>query len=307
MPTPLEDELGLGPVMHRVRRWSRNVFSRIGKGAVPDDRRSLDPLTVNYAAWHEVKRTVREWPHYKEAANCVEIFVSPEDWEDYWGIDSSRKEAGVAAYVRARAAERGYWISGEPQIYVMPDDGVEIGEVDVTCQFEEPVDGDGASPLSSTASHEPLVSPSADRQGGQETTVLPLSREQESKEEPPTLRFVDAKTAGEAMLTDDSRGFCLTIQSGDCIGAVIEGEECPPEVNVRLDSEGFPYVESKQCAIGVLDGRWTVTNYAYHGTMLVTSDGSRLMLGASEPYPLSEGDVLYLGPSRPLRFELSKE
>jgi hypothetical protein len=54
--------------MHRVRRWSRNVFSRIGNGAVADDRRSLDPLTVNYAAWHEVKRNVREWPDYKEAA-----------------------------------------------------------------------------------------------------------------------------------------------------------------------------------------------------------------------------------------------
>ena len=321
MPTPLEDELGLGPVMHRVRRWSRNVFSRIGNGAAPDDRRSLDPLTVNYASWHEMRRTVREWPNYKEAANSLEILVSPEDWDDYWGIDTARKEAGVAAYVRARAAEKNYWIAGEPQVVVIPDEAIEIGDVEVVCQFAEPLEDEGLSPLSTTAAHEPLDVQAADKHQAAVTTVLPAkaqsavttvlpvggvddpAAETDDTKATPTLRFVDAELAGGAYLTD-SHGFKLAIQSGDCIGAVVEGEECPPEVNVRLDSDGFPYVESKQCAIGVLDGRWTITNYAYHGTMLVTADGTRLMLGSAEPYPLSEGDVVYLGPNRPLKFGL---
>ena len=309
MPTPLENELGLGPVMHRVRRWSRNVVSRIGNGAVADDRRSLDPLTVNYAAWHEVRRKVREWPNYKEAANSLEILVSPEDWEDYWGIDTPRKEAGVAAYVQARAAEKGYWMSGDPQVKVEPDEVVMVGEVEVYCRFSEPVEGEGYISPSSTATFEPLNA-YADEQyndnvGFQDpmiTNILP-TQEERAAQEAPTIRFVDAKSAGKARLTD-GQGFCLEIESGDCIGAVVEDEECPPEVNVRLDSDRFPYVESKQCSIGVLDGRWTITNFAYHGTMIMTAEGSRMMLGTSEPYALQEGDVVFLGPNRPLRFEL---
>lgn len=307
MPTPLEDELGLGPVMHRVRKWSHSVFSRIGNGARPNDRRMLDPLTVNYAAWHEVRHTVREWPQYKEAANCIEILVSPEDWDEYWGIDTARKEASVAAYVLAKAREKGYWIAGEPQVFVEPDDAIQIGEVEAICQFAEPETEEEVPSASTTMELEPLEHTVLEHKPAAETTVLPLAGDDhaaDASQEPPTLRFVDAASAGEACLSD-GEGFRLQLKSGDCIGAVVEEEDCPPEVNVRLDSDGFPYVEPKQCVIGVVDGRWTITNFAYHGTMLVTARGERLMLGTADPYPLEEGDIVYLGPSRPLRFELA--
>lgn len=314
MTTPIENELGLGPVMHRFRRWSRKVISRLGNGAAPEDRRSLDPLTVNYAAWHEVRRTVREWPQYKEAANSLEILVSPEDWEDYWGIDSARKEAGVAAYVCARAAEKGYWIAGEPQIRVMEDDTIDVGEVEVVCQFVEPLEEEKPAVASGmdTAKHEP-VQPRQQNAGA--TMGLPRNQQamaqrqvaakndEDTPKDSPTLRFVDESKDAEAFLTDE-HGFRLVLKPGDCIGAVSEDEEVPPEVNVRLDAVGFPYVESKQCSLEVVDGRWMVTNYSKHGTQLVDAKGRRLMLGMSEPYPIAEGDKLYLGPERPLRFEL---
>lgn len=300
MPTPLENELGLGPVVHRMRRWSRNMVSRIGKGGRPEDQRLLDPLTVNYAAWHEVRRTIREWPHYKEAANSIEILVSPEDWDEYWGIDAARKESGVASYIRARAAEKGYWIAGDPQVYVEEDDAVEPGEVEVLCQFVEPIGGASASPASSTAEHPAIHVP---EQGSDAavTGVIGDSR-QIANEVSSTVRFVDAKKAGEICLSDDG-GFRLNIQSGDIIGAVKEDDYVPPEVNVRLDAAGFPYADTKQCQIGVIDGRWMITSFAEHGTMLVKRSGQRLMLGIPEPYPLDEGDVVYLGPERPLRVE----
>lgn len=306
MPNPLEEELGLGPVMHRVRRWSRNMVSRVGSSSAPEDRRALDPLTVNYAAWREVRRTVREWPHYKEAANSLEVLVSPEDWDEYWGIDAARKERGVAAYVRARAAEKGYWIAGEPQVIVIPDDAIEIGEVEVVCQFVEAEEDEDESMLSHTAAHEPL---DVQRHIGKDAALTGVlwpdeQASPEAGDEPSgTLRFIDKNSAGQAILTDGN-AFKLVLNSGDCIGVVREGEDVPAEVNVRLDAEGFPYVDSKQCVLEVVDGRWTVTNFAYHGTMLVTKDGTRLMLGETEPYPIHEGDVLYLGPEHPLRFEL---
>lgn len=144
MPNPVENELGLGPVMHRLRRWSRNKLARLGNGTIPEDKRMLDPLTVNYEAWREVRRTVREWPQYKEAANSVEILVSPEDWDDYWGIDTARKEAAVAAYVRMRAKDKGYWMAGDPQVNVYCEDTIEPGELEVNCQFAEPRNEDQA-------------------------------------------------------------------------------------------------------------------------------------------------------------------
>lgn len=312
MANPIENELGLGPAMHRVRRWSRNMMSRIGKGNVPEDQRLLDPLTVNYAAWREVRRTVREWPQYKEAANSIEILVSPEDWEDYWGIDAARKEAGVAAYVLARAAEKGYWMSGDPQVFVVSDDAIDPGDVEVVCQFVEPVEDEDAPSVSSTV-QQPMLDERMGRRGTWETGVHTsydpgIADETESKDAggvAPTIRFVDAKNAGEAYLTD-KHGFRLVLNSGDIIGAVQEDEYVDPAVNVRLDAAGFPYADAKQCQLGVVGGRWTLVNYAEHGTMLVTTKGERYMLVLPEPYPLQEGDVVYLGPKRPLRFELSQ-
>ena len=157
MPNPVENELGLGPVMHRLRRWSRNKLARLGNGTIPEDKRMLDPLTVNYEAWREVRRTVREWPQYKEAANSVEILVSPEDWDDYWGIDTARKEAAVAAYVRMRAKDKGYWMAGDPQVSVYCEDAIEPGELEVNCQFAEPQNDDQSfDAVSSTAAHEKI-------------------------------------------------------------------------------------------------------------------------------------------------------
>ena len=43
-------------------------------------------------------------------------------------------------------------------------------------------------------------------------------------------------------------------------------------------------------------------NYARKGTKLVCATGMRLMLHESVPYPLEEGDTIYLGVDRPLRF-----
>lgn len=306
MPNSLEEELGLGPVMHRVRKWSRNLASRMGSHGAPEDERLLDPMTVNYAVWHEVRRTVREWPHYKEAANSVEILVSPEDWDEYWGIDVVRKETAIATYLRARVAEKGYWIAGEPQVLVVPDDAIEPGEVEVVCQFVEPVGEDEPTPASSTAQHPVLDEATMADMGGREV-VSAADGERQSGEVAATVRFVDPDQAGAAYLCDDG-GFRLEIRSGDTIGVVDDdGEDdfVPEKVNVRLDAEGFPYAEVMQCQLGVTGGRWTITNFAEHGTMLVTIDGRRYMLSESVPYPISEGDIVYIGPKRPLRFELS--
>lgn len=328
MPTHIEQELGLAPTTHRFRRWFRKLVS--------EEERSLDPLTVNYEAWRSVRHGVRQWPHYQEAPNYVEVLVSPEDWDDYWGIDSGRKESGVAAYVRARAAEKGYWMAGEPQVSVMANDAIEPGELEVSCQFIEPKKGEAPSPLTSDAvsstgrmNFEELNIPPFLQPAPQETTrmtsddmqaaraaaraamraeeAVPESEPEPAPEEkdPPTLRFIDEAHAGVAYLVGEG-AFRLELHSGDCIGAVRWGEEVPPEVNVRLDAEGFPYVDVMQCTLAVLDGRWTVTNHAPRGTRLTKHDGRRFMLGEPEPCPIEEGDVLWLGPRRPLRFEMGK-
>ena len=132
-----------------------------------------------------------------------------------------------------------------------------------------------------------------------EAVPLPEDADEESA---PDVVF--AKADDEAALVGKG-GFRLVLASGDIIGAVSEGQVCPDEVNVRLDAPAFPYVESKQCAIGILGGRWQIVNYSTRGTKIVCQTGMRLMLKEPRPYPLEEGDVIYLGPTRPLRFELS--
>lgn len=299
---------------------------------MPEEKRSLDPLTVNYEAWRIMRQNVREWPHYLEAPNCVEVFVSPEDWDDYWGIDSARKEAGVSAYVRAKAANKGYWMAGDPQIYVEVDEGVAMGDVEVRCQFVEPLNQEEPSPLSNTSvrtgegvgsvSIPPFLAAQARAEQTTQLTTEDLRRAKEEARayevtgepvapepmaeecEAPTLRFIDGGQENVAFLVGDD-AFRLEVHSGDCIGAVRWGEEVPAEVNVRLDADGFPYVDAMQCTIAVLEGRWTVTNHAPRGTRLTKSDGRRFMLGEPDPCPIENGDVLWLGPNRPLTFELA--
>ena len=235
--------------------------------------------------------------------------MSPEDWEDYWCIDAGRKEEGIAAYVRARAAEKGYWMAGDPQVVVLQDDAIEIGDIDVVCQFVEPADErERPGQMGNTTAFEPLPEEAEPRATTRITRPAPESSDEHAPEaasvNDATMRFVDAKNPGEAHLVGDN-GFRLEIHSGDCIGAVRAGENVPEEVNVRLDAEGFPYAAIKQCSLGVTGGSWTVVNHAPTGTMLVRADGTRFMLHLPEPFPIVEGDVLYIGPRRPLRFELS--
>ena len=310
MPNPIEKELGIDSTMHRFRRWMRNRIGVVGKSAGPQDQRQLDPLTVNYAAWNAVRRATREWPHYKEAPNSIEIYVSLEDWEDYWCIDAGRKEEAIGAYVRARAAEKGYWMAGDPQVVILQDDALEIGDIDVVCQFVEQADErERPGQIGATTEFEPVPEEADPRKTTRITRPASETDDESTRAVTPgrdtTMKFVDAKNPGTARLVDDN-GFCLEIHSGDCIGAVRAGESVPEEVNVRLDAEGFPYAAVKQCSLAVAGGSWTVINHAPTGTMLVQADGARFMLHQPEPFPIGEGDVLFIGPRRPLRFELSQ-
>ncbi|MBO7674235.1 MAG: DUF3662 domain-containing protein [Atopobiaceae bacterium] len=147
MPTHIEQELGLGPTTNRIRRWFRKLM--------PNADNSLDPLTVNYEVWRAMSKNIRKWPSYQEAPNYVEVLVSPEDWEDYWGIDTVRKEAGVSAYVKARIAEKGYWVAGEPQILVFEDDTIDMGDFDIVCQFAEPLTAEELARRRASIGHVP--------------------------------------------------------------------------------------------------------------------------------------------------------
>lgn len=482
MPTHIEQELGIAPTTNRIRRW----FLRF----LPIADRSLDPLTVNYEVWRAIKRSVRKWPTYREAPNYIEVMVSPEDWEDYWGVDTVRKEAGVSTYVKARIIERGLWVAGEPQIMVFEDETIEMGELDVVCQFVEPMSKDEIATLRASVGRTPSRLDNVDRSltdGGLDSTIeddygfegdaydeqgadvevlavdvvdarfehvdnaldqnvqnqdlwanakleledismedvslpgagsslmetveaeevfkqegaseeagfygddafeedvpredapgeedvpedsIPLANaleevpleeevlEEEAPEEAvgedqednnaevadydlpeipseadeiaegiadevgidvelsgrhvshagparrpnPTVRFVDENHPGSLYLVGDG-SFRLEIHSGDCIGAVRLGESVPAQVNVRLDADGFPYAETMQCTIRVVGGRWCVENHAVHGTRVTKFDGTRYLLGHSDPCALDQGDVLWLGHEKPLRVE----
>ena len=304
MSVGIESDRALGPVVRRMRRWIHNAVSRVGDGIAPEDRRTLDPLTVNYAAWREMRRHVREWPRYREAPNFLEVLVSPEDWDDYWGVDTERKEEAVTTYVRARAAEKGYWIAGNPKVEVVADDAMAIGEVEVTCQFVSAPDGASprpASQLEAPSGH--AVQPESNREPRPASDAARDFRTIEFSPEGTTL-FVGAEQAGSVYLIGED-GAVLTLHSGDCVGAVTPEDDVPEDVTVRLKADTFPYAEAKHFSIGVVGGRWCIVNHASTGTKIVPRDGGRLMLHEAEPFPLTAGDMVYLGPCGPMRFEFA--
>ena len=321
MATGIESDRLLGPVVHRMRRWVRAAASRVSNNLSPEDRRNLDPITVNYAAWREMRRHVREWPGYLEAPNRIEVLVSPEDWESYWGIDAARKEQAVAVYVRARAAEKGYWIAGQPLVRVVFDETLIAGEVEVECHFVAAPDGAPPRPATQLTSQtsratqgpfnasrprvtEPRTQSSAPHSEARVSQDVQGSQTMEFSAADVTVRFVDPADAGEVILLGKN-GLSITLRSGDCVGAIAPDDDVPPEVNVRLSAREFPYAEAKHFSLGVVGGRWSIVNHASTGTKVVPRTGGRLMLLQPEPFPLSAGDVVYLGPYGPLRFEFA--
>lgn len=356
MPTQMDDEFGLGPVMYRLKRRVDHLGNRLGMNLKGESGKMLDPMTVNYAAWDEVRRCIRTWPKYKEAPNSIEIFVSPADWEDYWGCDTERKEAGVADYVIARLHEKSIWMAGMPQVKILDDEGIRVGCLEVTCRFDKPVEPDQsygpakpmapnlgqhtmrferqkAEEVEPTISKEPVEAtkpkharPEAapqsvplSKSGGvaqeekrSQRTPEPVTRRQDSMPVPPWIAETADKPAQGDIFEEqaqhdcayliDENGFNLKVSPGDVIGAVAEDIEVDEDVNLRLDGGGFPYVEAKQCSFTVIDGHWNLVNYSQYGTKIVTAAGMRLMLGEPVPYPIEEGDTIYLGPSRPLTF-----
>ena len=298
----IENDRFVGPLVRRARRLVRGVVVRVGDRLAPEDRRSLDPVTANHVAWRSMRRHIREWPTYQETPNLLEILVSPEDWEDYWGIDVDRKEQAIAAYVCARAAEKGYWIAGYPQVHVISDDAMAIGEVEVECLFVAAPDGASprpASRLEAGAKNE-SARPSTHVRVEDDASKASLGANPEGVDA--TVRFVDADHAGKVVLKgeDDLR---LVLCSGDCVGAVAPDDDVPPEVSIRLRLEDYPYAEARHFSIGVVGGRWCIINHASTGTKVVRSDGTRYMLREAVPFALDEGDTVYLGPCGPLRFE----
>lgn len=97
-------------------------------------------------------------------------------------------------------------------------------------------------------------------------------------------------------------GFRMLVHPGDVIGAVQGELEMPDDVNVRLDGRGFPGVEPRQIALNLEDGVWTLTDYPESGTTVDRIDGGSETVRAGETVKLNDGDVIYLGPTRPLRF-----
>lgn len=322
MATGIESDRALGPVVRRVRRWVRIAVSRVGDGLAPEDRRNLDPITVNYAAWREMRRHVREWPRFREAPNLLDVLVSPEDWDDYWSIDIRRKEEAVSTYLRSRAAEKNLWIAGPPRVRVVLDEAMAPGEVEVECHFVAAPHGEAPRPVrveqkTQSAAPRPRPAPPqaraespvreraevapeprrmADDEPGQETMAF-SSAEAAS-------RFAPAEGTGSVVLCARG-GERIVVRSGDCVGAVTPEDDVPDEVSVRLPGASYPYAEAKHFSLGVLGGRWCLVNHATTGTKVVTRGGHRLMVREPEPYPLDEGDVVFLGPFGPLRFEFS--
>jgi hypothetical protein len=216
-------------------------------------------------------------------------------------------------------------------VFVEADDTVEVGEVSVTCSFIEPLNQEEATPVSDVPENSdnqadyvaipPFLKNSAsaaqttrltpeDLQAARAGAPLPMPEavdyelpSEESPREAPTMRFIENSPESVAFLVGEG-SFRLEIHSGDCIGAVRWGEEVPPEVNVRLDADGFPYVDVMQCSLVIQDGRWAVINHALRGTRLTKRDGTRYMLSEPEPCTIEPDDVLWLGPRRPLTFSL---
>lgn len=96
--------------------------------------------------------------------------------------------------------------------------------------------------------------------------------------------------------------FCLMVRSGDILGAIGQGREVPPEVNVRLDASAFRYVAPKHLGFSYEKGQWLVVGYAERGTTVRLGTGERYVIRAGECLPIQDGDQLELGAERPLTF-----
>lgn len=190
----------------------------------------------------------------------------------------------------------------------------QVGDADVTevAGFEGAVH---ARPAKTVRVSRPPLSGDAARQGGaasaggatQTDDVPPMP-----SVEPPVDTLDEDPDEGVAvhpLVRDTTRKawlvngpFCLMVRSGDVLGAVGQGREVPPEVNVRLDASAFRYVAPKHLGLSYENGQWLVVGYAERGTTVRLGTGERYVIRAGECLPIQDGDQLELGAERPLTF-----
>lgn len=375
---PFSDELGLAPGLHNL---FRRLLDFLSKRGVPAARRErpLDPMVVDHETWRVMRRNVRSWPDYREAPNSFRVEVSKPDWDEYWGIDTTRKAESVARYLLKQAADRDLWIAGTPQVAFEASEDVARGGIVVSASFAESKErahrasadelpgergsvgpasafrgGDPDStmqfqtgtlhPVGATASASPddtVVAPRARHAqtsrprdpratrplSADETIVLPRATSlvsdledteertrPEASAEPASAPAKPESTVTEVLPIDvarsayllDDGGFRMMVHPGDVIGAVHEGEAMAPDVNIRLDGRGFPDVEARQLSLAATAEGWTITDLAASGTRVDAATGESRVLGPDEAMALSEGDVVYLGAKRPLRFQFGQ-
>lgn len=101
-------------------------------------------------------------------------------------------------------------------------------------------------------------------------------------------------------------GFRMLVHPGDVIGAVQGELGMPDDVNVRLDGRGFPGVEPRQLKLDVGKDGWSLTDYPESGTTIDRIGGGSETVRAGETAQLHDGDVIYLGPTRPMRFHVGE-
>ncbi len=339
MQIPNDRDLVLA--LRRLARWERSAIRRTPLAeALP--ARPLSPLDVDEAASSELRRNVRRWPDRTEAPNRYVVSVGREDWDDYWGVDQDRKAREVSSYLGREAQARGITLPGTAQVSFELDGSVTRGTCRVASSFaevqepsprQEPRARQEARPRPAAAAprdERPQGQPAAVRPShmSDATTVLDASAWDMDGDGPDatpadagiTAAIADATPvaapaaeAGAArertvLLSDDAAalvddgGFRMVVRPGDVVGAVRSGELVPSNVNLRLDGRGFPGVEPCHLGFGLTPEGWTVTNFASGGTRIRTRGGQQLHYVDTRPHRIADGDTIYMGPDRPLRF-----
>lgn len=221
-------------------------------------------------------------------------------------VKAHRVEAGDMPELDAGIGPAGSFLGDGPAKKVSPDSTV------VVPRRQYPRGGRVAAPTTwgqpavSVVPEETIVlprptAPVADPQATQALTA-PTALDAPSMASSDATELLPIEVPRAAYLMDD-KGFRMLVHPGDVIGAVHEGESMSADVNIRLDGRGFPDVEPRHLSLAATADGWTVTDLATTGTVIETVAGERRTLETDETAALSEGDVIYLGPERPLRFQ----
>lgn len=255
--------------------WNRSQGEAVCRQALQPDE--VDALILD--ALHNQGRMVGG---RLDIPFTYEVFVSPEDYDSYYGLRSEMVGAHLVDLIQTYSEESDAWLGEMPTVVFQVDGSLGFGSCRVECSYSNNANAVGETPAAG--------SPSAHLKEMAYVTPSCLDARKASATPGGFQRSETVGAGRKARLEAGGRRYDL--HAGCSIGVVRDrSRKKLPDIEISLNENKYAHQIHGRFDCGAEGSRWQYTNLDKNGTLIRCGDDS-VSLEAGELRILADGDAL---------------